>query len=188
MNEILNNLVKSNKFYLSLTAMSLAFTLLLNFYNQISDCSLMFTFLALTLNTISAWHGTKKAINSIILSVIISFALMWNLKYYINGELINGLVLASLLSVLVSSYVGLNLVSRLRIKYNSYVSNFISLLAYALVDGVVMSLFFINIFSLNRVVSIFTYEVAYKCIYAFIACICLFVASYLQKQFKTMQN
>ena len=71
MNEILNNLVKSNKFYLSLTAMSLAFTLLLNFYNQISDCSLMFTFLALTLNTISALHGTKKAINSIILSVII---------------------------------------------------------------------------------------------------------------------
>ena len=150
--------------------------------------SLMFTFLALTLNTISAWHGTKKAINSIILSVIISFALMWNLKYYINGELINGLVLASLLSVLVSSYVGLNLVSRLRIKYNSYVSNFISLLAYALVDGVVMSLFFINIFSLNRVVSIFTYEVAYKCIYAFIVCLCLFVASYLRKQFKAMQN
>ena len=99
MNEILNNLVKSNKFYLSLTAMSLAFTLLLNFYNQISDCSLMFTFLALTLNTISALHGTKKAINSIILSVIISFALMWNLKYYINGELINGLVLASLLQL-----------------------------------------------------------------------------------------
>jgi len=186
MNGILNHLVKSNKFYLSLTAMSLAFTLLLNFYTKISDCSLMFTFLALTLNAISALHGTKKAINSIILSVIISFALMWNLKYYIHGELINGLVLASLLSVLVSSYIGLNLLSRLRVKYNSYVSNFISLLAYAIIDGAVMSLFFINIFSLNRVVSIFTYEVAYKSVYALMACLCLFVVSYLRKQFKTV--
>ena len=188
MNKVLNNLVKSNKIYLLLTAMSLAFTLLLNFYTKISDCSLMFTFLALTLNIISELHGIKKAINSIILSVVISFALMWNLKYYIHDELINGLVLASLLSVLVSSYVGLNLLSRLRIKHNFYVSNFVSLAAYALADGIVMSLFFINIFSLNRVVSIFTYEVAYKCIYAFIVCLCLFVASYLRKQFKAIKN
>ncbi len=189
MNGILNNLSgRSNKFYLSLTAISLIFTLLLNFYAKISECSLIFTFLALTLNVISSLQGTKKAMKSIILSVSISFALLWNLKYYIQGELISGLVFASLVSVLASSYIGLNLFSRLKLKYNFYVSNFISLLAYAIIDGAVMSLFFINIFSVNRVFSIFAYEVTYKCVYGFSACVCLFVLSYLHKQFKTVQN
>ncbi len=186
MNEILNNLGgKSNKFYLSLIAVSLVFTLLLNFYTKISECSLIFTFLALTLNAISSLHGNKKAMKTIILSVSISFALLWNLKYYIHGGLISGLVFASLLSVLVSFYIGLNLFSRLKLKYNFYVSNFISLLVYTIVDGVVMSLFFINIFSVNKVFSIFAYEAAYKCVYALTACVCLFVVSYLHKQFKT---
>ena len=189
MNGILNNLgVRSNKFYLLLTAASLVFTSLINCYAKISECYLIFTFLDLTLNTISSLHGTKKAMKSIIFSVIISFALLWNLKYYIQGELISGLVFASLLSVLVSSYVGLNLFSRLKLKYNFYVSNFISLLVYAIVDGAVMSLFFMNIFSVNRVFSIFAYEVTYQCVYGFSACVCLFVVSYLHKQFKTVQN
>jgi len=186
MNKILNKLSKSNRLYVLLTASVLGFTLLLNFYTKISECSLIFTFMALTLNMVSFLHGTKKAMKSIILAVIISFALMWNLKYYIQGELINGLVFASLLSVLISSYVGLNLFSKLELKYNFYIRNFVSLVAYALVDGAVMSLFFINIFSINRVVSIFTYEVAYKCVYAFIACVCGVVISYLHKQFKAV--
>lgn len=189
MNGIINNLrSRSNKFYLSLTALSIIFTFLLNFYTKISECSLMFTFLACTLNGISLLYGTKRALKTIILSVSISFALLWNLKYYIYGELINGLVFASLLSVIVSSYIGLNLFSRLKLKYNFYVSNFISLLLYAVVDGIVMSLFFINIFSVNRVFSIFSYEVAYKCVYALVACVCMIVLSYLHKQFKTAQN
>ncbi len=188
MNGILNNLGSSNKFYLSLTGILLALTLLLNFYTTIAGCSLVFTFLALTLNAISALQGTKKAMRSIILSVSISLALLWNLKYYINGELINGLVLASLLSVLVSSYLGLSLFSRLKIRYNFYVSNFISLVVYALVDGAVMSLFFINIFPVNKVLSIFAYEVAYKCVYGLLACVCLFAISCVQKQFKTVRN
>lgn len=189
MNGILNNLSgRSNKFYLSLTAISLIFTLLLNFYAKISECSLIFIFLALTLNVISSLHGTKKAMKSIILSVSISFALLWNLKYYIQGELISCLVFASLVSVLASSYIALNLFSRLKLKYNFYVSNFISLLAYTIIDGAVMSLFFINIFSVKRVFSIFADEVTYKCVYGFSACVCLFVVSYLHKQFKTVQN
>jgi hypothetical protein len=189
MNEILNNLKGSNKTYLLLTGVLFACTLLLNFYTKIADCALIFTFLALTLNTISAIYGTKKATKSIILSVCTSLALLWNLEYYIKGELISGLVITSLFSILVSSFIGLSLLSRLRVRYNFYVRNFISLTAYAIVDGAIMAAFFINIFPAHRVLSIFIREVGYKSIYGFGIYASLLAISYLQKQLgKTARN
>ncbi len=49
----------------------------------------------------------------------------------------------------------------------------------AVVDGIVMSGFFINVFSTSRVFSIFYKEVLYKCAYSLTVYICIFLGSFL---------
>ena len=187
MNRILNNQTSSSKFYIPLTFIALICTLMLNFYIKISDCSLVFTFLAISLNVIGELYGNDKAMRSLVLSIFVSLASQWNLKYYIHGELINGLVIASFISVLVSAFIGLNVLSKLRFKYNFYVRSLLSLITYAIVDGAVMGVFFANKYYINKVVHIFAQEVAYKSFYGFIACASMLMISYLQKQFKIVK-
>lgn len=173
----------NNNLYIALTIILGVFTYLLNFFNKIAECSLVFVFLALTVNIIAETFGKQKAMRAIVLCIVVSFGLLWNLNYYIDGRVINGLVLASLLSVLLSTYCGMSLFLKLKSAHNFYnsfyVRNFISLTVCAIVDGVVMAGFFINQFSASRVLLIFFKEVSFKCIYSLIACIFIFVGSYL---------
>ena len=177
--------VRKNSGYLLMSSGCVIFCLLLNYCNKISDCSLIFTCLAFLLNNISERYGKNKAIVSVIIAAVISFTFTYGMEYRIHGELINGLVIGSLLSLLVSSYAGLSILSKLKDKYDYYVRNFISLVVYALIDGLVMALFFFNIYSTDRVFTIFYKEVGYKCMYSFIG---LSIFSVVFHCYKAMKN
>ncbi|WP_375318686.1 VUT family protein [Candidatus Tisiphia endosymbiont of Oplodontha viridula] len=164
----------NNKFYIPLVTLLCIFTYLLNFFNKISQCSLVFVFLALTINIISELYGKKKAMIAVLLSTIIGFGLLWNLDYYINGRVIKGVVFASFVSVLLSTYCSTSVFLQLKPAYSFNSRNFISLIVCAIVDGVVMLGFFINIFSTKIVLSIFYQEVLFKCAYSLTAYICIF--------------
>ncbi|WP_250311163.1 VUT family protein [Rickettsia endosymbiont of Oedothorax gibbosus] len=171
----------NNKFYMPLVTLLCIFTYLLNFFNKISQCSLVFVFLTLTVNIISELYGKKKAMIAVVLSTIVIFGLLWNLDYYINGCVIKGVASATFVSVLLSTYcstsVFLHLKSALTYSFNN--RNFISLIVCAIIDGIVMLGFFINIFPATRVLSIFYQEVLFKCVYSLAAYICIFAGLYL---------
>lgn len=69
----------------------------------------------------------------------VCFGLLWNLDYYINARVINGVIFASFVSVLLSTYCSTNLCLRLKSAYSFNTRNFISLIVCAIVDGVVMA-------------------------------------------------
>lgn len=143
-------------------------TYLLNFFNKIVDCSLVFIGLAFTSNIIAALYGKRNATISLLLSVIISFGLLRNVEYYIHGQAIPGVIVASLISVLFSVYLSTRLFLRLQSTYSLNESNAISLMLSAILDGIVMSVFFIRQFSLEQTRSIFAKEVLFKCLYSLV--------------------
>jgi hypothetical protein len=172
----------SNKFYLPLVTLLGIFTYLLNYFNNTAQCSLIFVFIAVIVNIIAELYGKKKAIIGSILSVIVSAGLLWNFDYYINGKIINGLVPASLLALLVSTYCGTNLFLQIKSRCSFITRNFVSLILSAVIDGIIMVGFFINKFSTERVLVIFTEEILFKCLYSAVACASIFLGSYLIKR------
>ena len=138
------------------------FTLLLNFCNKITCCAVVFTLLALTLNFIALFYGSKKAIIAILLCVSVSYIMLYNRSYYMYGKAINGLIMISLVSILVSSCMGLMLFSKLCFTCSGPVGHSISLLMYAIVDGCIMGIFLINKWPTHKVYFIFLKEMACK--------------------------
>ena len=184
MSKILNN----NRLYLLLTFVLFVLTLLLNFYSKISYCSLIFTFLAFTVNIISESQGYKKAIKSVILCTSASFAILYNMKYYIYGEPLTGLIFASLLSVFISSYISLIFFLKRKLQHSFLTRNFKSLLSHAFIDGLVMSIFFTSKFPMHRVLSIFYQETAYKLVYSCSLHLFILTTFYLLKQVKVSRE
>jgi len=170
------------KLYAPLIIMLLLFTYLLNFFNKISQCSLLFIFLALTTNLISEVYGRKKAMLGVILAIVVSFGLTWNVNYYIYGKVINGLIAASLLSVLVSAYCGVHVLSKLKQSYSFHVRNLISLVTYSVVDGVVMAVFFLKYFPAHRVLNILFWEIAFKSLYSVVAFLFILIGAHFVKK------
>ena len=163
-----------NRFYPALIIALCAFTYLLNFCNKISDCALVFTCLALTTNIISEFYGLQKAMRSMMLSIIIGFCLLWNLNYYISGRVINGLQIASFLSLFLSTYFSATILIRLKEVYSFPLRNFISLITSAITDGFIMSGFLAYHFSLGKVFSIFCKELSFKCFYSSLLCLAIY--------------
>lgn len=178
MSKILNN----NRLYLLLTFVLFVLTLLLNFYSKIYYCSLIFTFLVFTVNIISESQGYKKAIKSVILCTSASFAMLYDMKYYIYSEPLMGLIFASLLSVFISSYISLIFVLKRKLQHSFLTRNFKSLLSHAFIDGLVMSIFFTSKFPMHRVLSIFCKETAYKLVYSFSLHLLILTTFYLLQQ------
>ncbi|BDU60794.1 hypothetical protein FLA4_12040 [Candidatus Rickettsia kotlanii] len=167
------------KFYIPLVSLLGIFIYLLNYFNKISQCSLIFVCLALTTNIISELYSRKKALSAVALCIIVSFGLLWNFNYYIHGRVIKGVVFASFVSVLLSTYCSTSVFSQLKPRCSLNTRNFASLIICAVVDGIVMSGFFINVFSTSRVFSIFYKEVSYKCAYSLTVYICIFLVQKL---------
>ncbi|MEI8294963.1 MAG: VUT family protein [Alphaproteobacteria bacterium] len=166
-----------NRSYIPLVMALGAFTYSLNYFNKIFACALVFVFLALIINLISELYGKARAMKSMALCAIASFCLLWNFDYYIYGRAVDGVVLASLLSVVASTYCGANVFAKLRRSYSFNTSNLISLIICASVDGLVMSAFFITKYSMGTVLFILAQEVSFKCLYSLSIFALLFVGA-----------
>ena len=152
------------------TLLLLVLTYLLNHCRAIYECALIFTAIAMTVNTVTAVRGRFKSLTALGLSVIISFALLWKLSYYIDGPIVNGLVFASFSSLMVSLYFSTSAFLKFYDKFGFVLSNALALIIAALIDGLVMGLFFtINSnLTYSRILDIFSRESSYKMFYGFL--------------------
>jgi hypothetical protein len=170
------NRIISNKLYFSSILLLCILTYLLNFCTAIHQCALVFTLIATTSNVVTFLGGKSRSLASLALVVLISFVFLGQLPYYIDGKILNGLVFASLSSLMISASLSIIVFQKLTSKFNFLISNALSCLFAALIDGFIMSLFFIinNNLAYSRVIDIFSRELSYKTLYIFIMFVIIF--------------
>jgi len=184
---MMNKIIICKKAYIWSTLLMCFFTYLLNFCTAIYQCALVFTVIAITTNIVTFLYGKSKSLKGLAFAIIISFVLLMQLPYYIDGKIVNGLVFVSLSSLMISMYWSTSIFQKLTSKFNFVISNALSLMSAAIIDGVIMSIFFIfnNYFSYSRILDIFSKELSYKMMYAFtVSAIMLFVL----KMYKISMN
>ena len=174
----------TDKLYIASTLLLLVLTYLLNQCKVIYECALVFTAIVITVNATTVLYGRFKGLIGLSFAAIISFALLWKLPYYIDGSLVNGLVIASFLSLIISLYFSVSAFARFYSKFGFVVTNGLALIIAAIIDGFVMGLFFTinNNFTYSRMLDIFSRELAYKTFYGVLGSAIIFaVIKVLQK-------
>lgn len=166
MNKALDN-------YVYKVGLLFAFTLCINFTKKIVCCALLFTCLIFILNCIAKCHGSKKATISMVFCTTTTLGLLYNKSYcIIAGKPISGLIVASLCAILIASYIGLKLFVKLEASYGFAVSNGMSLLIAALVDHLLMGIFFIGKLPMHKIWLIVYREAAYTYLFAVVVYLC----------------
>ena len=165
------NKIFNNKLYICSIGLLCALTYLLNFCTKLHQCALVFITIAITTNTITFFFGKSQSLKGLVFAIIISFSLLWELPYYIDGKIVNGLVFTSFLSLMISMYWSTSVFQKLTSKFSFVKSNALSFSLAAIIDGLIMGLFFIvnNNFSYPRVFDIFSRELSYKMMYGLVA-------------------
>ena len=178
------NKITLNKLYIASTLLLCILTYLLNYCTAIYGCALVFTIIAIAVNATTVLYGRFKGLIGLGFAVVISFALLWKLPYYIDGRLVNGLVVASFSSLMVSLYFSTSALTRFCSRFGFAVANVLSLGIAAIIDGFIMRLFFTinNNFSYARIMDVFNRELSYKILYGLVVSFLIFaVIKVLQK-------
>ena len=173
-----------NKLYIASTLLLCILTYLLNYCTAIYWCALVFTIIVITVNATTVLYGRFKGLIGLSFAAIISFALLWKLPYYIDGSLVNGLVIASFSSLIVSLYFSSSALTRFYSRFGFVITNALSLGIAAIIDGFIMGLFFVinNNFSYARIMDTFNRELSYKMFYGILATFLIFtIIKILQK-------
>jgi len=163
--------IKNNKLYILIIGALCALSYLLNYCLAVYQCAAVFTAIAIIVNTSTSIYDRTKTLQGLATALIISFALLWKLPYSIDGKIINGLVLASFSSVMISFYWSTLIFQKMQENFSFAKSNFLSLVFASILDGFVMGVFFLinNNFTYARIIEIFAEEVSFKVFYGFIA-------------------
>ena len=178
------NKITLNKLYIASTLLLCILTYLLNYCTTMYGCALVFTIIAIAVNSTTVLYGRFKGLIGLGFAVVISFALLWKLPYYIDGRLVNGLVVASFSSLIISLYFAVSAFARFYSRFGFVIANALSLGIAAIIDGFIMGLFFVinNNFSYAKIMDIFNKELSYKMFYGALASILIFsVTRILQK-------
>lgn len=141
---------------------------LLNYCTKIAACAFVYTLLMLTVNIIFKTFGFKRALQTILAYVGINILFLSNYDYSIGGQVFAYLVPTSLFAVLLASIMLMQTVLLLESRIGTLKSTFLGLISAAIVDGIVMSVYFVNYLSMPKIVAILLKEVSFKCLYAFV--------------------
>ena len=181
------NKIIENRLYIGSSLLLCALTYLLNYCTAISECALVFTMITITVNLITFTCSKSKGLKGLAFAIVVSFTLLMQLPYYIDGSIVKGLIFASLSSLMISLYWSTSALQKFSSKFSFVVSNTLSLIIAAIIDGILMSLFFAvnKNFSYLRILDIFSRELSYKILYGFFASIIIFAAF---KIFKVTNN
>ena len=177
------NKITLNKLYIASTLLLCILTYLLNYCTTMYGCALVFTIIAIAVNATTVLYGRFKGLIGLSFAAIISFALLWKLPYYIDGRLVNGLVVASFSSLIISLYFSTSALTRFYSRFGFVIANALSLGIAAIIDGFIMRLFFTinHNFSYARIMDIFNRELSYKILYGLLASAIIFFALKLLK-------
>lgn len=154
-----------DKLYLSTTILLCLLVYSLNICTAIYQCALVFTLIATIVNFLTFVYDKAKSLRCLIFAAIISFIFSYQIHYYIDGKIVNNLILVSLLSLTISISCATSLIEKLNFKYYINIPNYTFLVVAGFLDSVIMSIFLLNN---ERVLNIFTEETLYKIFYSFV--------------------
>jgi len=139
---------------------------LLNYCTTIAACAFVYTLLMLTVNVIFKTFGFKRALQTVSAYVGINLLFLSGYDYSIRGQVFEYLVPTSLLAVLLASVIFMKTVSLLENRIGILKSTFVGLVSAAIIDGIIMLVYFTNYVSASKFTSIFLKETSFKCLYA----------------------
>lgn len=186
---------QNNKPYFFSISLLCVLTFLLNSATAIYQCALIFTLIAVTVVAVTFFYNKAKAITGLLIAVLVSFIALQKLPYYIDGKIINGLSAASFCSVMISMYLAAAVFQSAQHKYSGdtrLTTQFfaLALVTSALIDGLIMGLFFIfnNNLSYKSVFNICIKELSYKLLYCAIAYVIIAIVFNVSKNKKQQMN
>jgi hypothetical protein len=135
---------------------------LLNQCTAIYQCACAFTAILLMVNTKMLNTSSKQAYRYITTRLTMSLPI-----YMLSDSLSSGLVVASLVSLLISSFVSIYIGNLVKDSYSLPIILAISLLVAASIDGLLMSAYFATQTNLSfyKVINIFNRELFFKTVY-----------------------
>ena len=143
---------------------------MLNYCTAIYQCSLIFSLIVILFNIIIFTNTILFAFFQLFISISVNYFLLLNLPYYIDGNIMNGLIEASFSSLFISICFSYFIFIKSCNKFDIRKAGILSIIASAITDGFIMKLFFIinNKLPYIRILDIFTRELSYKILYGFI--------------------
>lgn len=154
-----------DKLYLLTTILLCLLVYLLNICTAIYQCALVFTLIATIVNFLTVVYNKAKSLRCLIFAAIIAFIFSYRSNYYIDGKIVNNLVVISLLSLTICICCAISLIEKLNFKDYINIPNFVFLVVAGFLDSIIMSVFLSNN---ERVLNIFTEEMLYKIFYSFV--------------------
>jgi len=135
---------------------------LLNQCTAIYQCACVFTAILLMVNAKMLNTSSRRAYKYISTGVLLSLPI-----YMLSGSPSSGLVLGSLVSLLISSFVSIYIGNLVKDSYSLPVVLVIALMAAAIIDGLLISVYFATQTNLSfyKVISIFNRELFFKAVY-----------------------
>ena len=153
--------------YAFLAVIFFTLTGLLNVSNKLIVCSLIYVSMASIANIMTHWYKKKATLSLIIGCLMVYTLLCWGMRYTIHNVRIHLMVPGSLAAVLLSVCVGITLCSKLKVRYNFHISNFISLLVASVIDSsIVVGIVLSGKFSTSKLMAIFCRDLMFKSGYA----------------------
>jgi uncharacterized PurR-regulated membrane protein YhhQ (DUF165 family) len=166
------NKVFNDKLYYPLLLVLFGLTTLLNASPKLIVCACVYVTLALTANSIAELYGKKDTLISILLAMLSSLAF--------TAKDVNLLLLGSFCSVLVSTYCGVTLLTKLKTNVSSlHIRNFISLITASAIDSVIMASILLLKFPAAKCLSIALRDILYKSSYSLVVALGLLGVHYL---------
>lgn len=154
-----------NKLYLFSVLTLIALICTLNLTKSLYQCALIGTLITLNMNLIIERFGVKFALQGLCVGFIIGLSLFWNYEYRIYGKIIPNLIIASFLSLLMSSLASSYSFIQLRrvMRFNS--SQCTSAIICSIIDCVCMGCFYLGKYNLYKVMSMTVSELLFKALY-----------------------
>lgn len=174
----------NNTLYCLVIIALFTFINLINLFHHSRICAFVYVLLALTANFMVELYGKKNTLLTIAICILVNAPLLSNIKYHINGTTIDGILLGSFLSIIISIFCGLSLFSSLKFSYNFHIKNFASLLLCSVIDSTIIAGFLLSKLPMDKVILIFTYDIAFKFSYSLTISFCLWLISYLLTRVK----
>lgn len=166
--------------YTLIFAVLLTSSLLINLCHQIYQCACFFVLATSMAYLLKENYGKKVAFTSLLTALAITFALTYNIKYNLYQKTYVGLITVSILSIFISCVA-----STLLFENRSNLKYFYIIGAASLIDGIIMSAYFVGKFDLAQVIAIFSKEMLFKISYiTLIAGIAQFYKSFALTTFR----
>ena len=154
------NNIFMNRNYVLIFAVLLTSSLLINLCHQIYQCSCFFVLATSMAYLLKENYGKKIAFTSLLTALAITFALTYNIEYTLYRKTYVGIITVSILSIFASFVI-----SSLFFENRSNLKYFYIIAGASLIDGLIMSAYFVGKFDLAHVIAIFSKEMLFKTAY-----------------------